>query len=142
MKKVIGLFLLGLILISSSFSLNAQEVKGLITVEADGFGKTRQLAIENAQYKALEIIMFRGLPGTDLAVPLIENESEAKSKFKAYFDELKKSRFKNFITNTNVVSEFVKKSKGAKNITIQTEINYKALRIDLEQNQINRKFGF
>jgi len=86
--------------------------------------------------------MFKGKRGTNLKDPLIANETEAKSKFKKYFDELKMNRFKGFIINTNVTSEFVKKSKGAKNISVQTEINYKALRLDLEQNQVIRKFGF
>ncbi len=142
MKKIIKLLILGLIIISPNVSLIAQNAKGLIIVESDGKGKHKQMAIEDAQYKAFEIIMFKGIPGTDLNVPLIANETEAKSKFKKYFDELKKSRFKGFIINTNVTSEFVKKSKGAKNISIQTEINYKALRLDLEQNQVIRKFGF
>jgi len=142
MKKIIKLLILGLIIISPNVSLYAQNAKGLIIVESDGKGKNKQMAIEDAQYKAFEIIMFKGIPGTDLNVPLIENETEAKSKFKKYFEELQKSRFKGFITNTNVTSEFVKKTKGAKNISIQTEINYKALRLDLEQNQVTRKFGY
>lgn len=142
MKKTYIILILGLIILSPNISLNAQNAKGLIIVESDGYGKNKQLAIEDAQYKAFEIIMFKGIAGTDLNVPLISNETEAKSKFKKYFEELRKSRFKGFITNTNVTSEFVKKTKGTKNISIQTEINYKALRIDLEQNQIIRKFGF
>ena len=142
MKKIIKLLILGLIIISPNVLLIAQNAKGLIIVESDGKGKNKQTAIEDAQYKAFEIIMFKGIPGTDLNVPLIANETEAKSKFKKYFDELKKSRFKGFIININVTSEFLKKSKGAKNISIQTEINYKALRLDLEQNQVIRKFGY
>ena len=142
MKKIIKLLILGLIIISPNIPLIAQNAKGLIIVESDGNGKNKQMAIEDAQYKAFEIIMFKGIPGTDLNVPLIANETESKAKFKKYYQELKQSRFKGFIANTNVTSEFVKKGKGAKNITIQTEINYKALRIDLEQNQITRKFGF
>jgi hypothetical protein len=141
MKTLVKLLILGLIVISPNISLKAQNTKGLIIVESDGFGKKKQVAIEDAQYKAFETILFRGVPGTDLNVPLVENERDAKMKYKKYFDELKKSRFKNFITNTNVTSEFVKKTKGAKNISIQTEINYKALRLDLEQNQVIRKFG-
>ena len=120
MKKIIKLLILGLIIISPNVLLIAQNAKGLIIVESDGKGKNKQTAIEDAQYKAFEIIMFKGIPGTDLNVPLIANETEAKSKFKKYFDELKKSRFKGFIININVTSEFLKKSKGAKNISIQT----------------------
>jgi hypothetical protein len=142
MKIIIKLLLVGLVVISTTISLFAQNTNGLIVVESDGKGKNKQMAIEDAQYKAFEIIMFKGIPGTDLNLPLIANETEAKSKFKKYFEALKQSRFKGFITNTNVTSEFVKNAKGAKNISIQTEINYKALRSDLEQNQITRKFGF
>jgi hypothetical protein len=144
MKKIINFLILGLILISPNVNLKAQDVAGLIWVKADGFGKKQQHAIEDAQYRAFEIMMFSGIPGTALNVPLIENESETKSKYKSYFNELKEGRFKDFITNSNVISAFVKvkrKDKGAKNITVQTEINYKALRIDLEQNQVIRKFG-
>jgi hypothetical protein len=142
MRVLINLFILGLIIVGPSISLKAQTAKGLIVVESDGYGKKKQIAIEDAQYRAMETIMFRGVPGTDLNIPLIADDVEAKSKFKKYFDELKAGRYKDFITNTNVTSEFVKKTKGAKNISIQVEINYKALRIDLEQKQLIRKFGY
>lgn len=134
--------IIGFIFISPKPSLNAQETKGLIIIESDGFGKKKQNAIEDAQYKAIELVMFKGINGTDLSVPLIPNETEAKSKNKKYFEDLRGGRFKEFITNSNVTSEFNKKAKGGKNISVSTEINYRALRTDLEQKQIVRKFGF
>lgn len=142
MKFFVKLLVFGLLLISPNTILTAQNTKGLIVVESDGFGKKEQIAIDDAQYKALEVVLFKGVVGTDLNTPLIDNEREAKQKFGEYFEELKAGRFKSFTTNTNIISAFVKKTKGKKNISVQTEINYKALRQDLEQNQIIRKFGY
>jgi hypothetical protein len=102
-----------------------------------GMEKRNKLLLRTLNIEQWKLIMFRGVPGTDLNIPLIADDVEAKSKFKKYFDELKAGRYKDFITNTNVTSEFVKKTKGAKNISIQVEINYKALRIRFRTKTIN-----
>jgi hypothetical protein len=143
MTRLKKLLALALMILAPSALLNAQGMNGngTIIVDSDGYGKSKQSAIDDAQFRAFEIILFRGIPGTDLNRPLIENEGEARATFGKYFSDLKAKRYKTFITNTSVTSEFVKKSKKAKNISVQTEINYKALRTDLEQNQVIRKFG-
>lgn len=142
MHTISKILLISLIASTTGVFLKAQDTVGLIVVNSDGYGQKRQLAIENAQYRAIEKILFRGIPGTLLNVPLVANESEAKSKHQKYFEQLKAGRFKDFIHSTNVTSDFVKNSKGARNIAVQTEINYNALRLDLEQNQVIRKFGY
>lgn len=129
--------------ISKAFSAQIiQETEGIIVVETDGYGSTKNDAMLDAEQKAFETILFRGLPGTDLNEPLISNEKDAKTKYGAYFKKLfQAEKMGSFITGTAVTSSFVKKTKGSKNITVQTSINYKALRRDLEQNNVIRKFG-
>lgn len=119
-----------------------QETEGIIVVETGGYGSNKNDATLDAEQKAFETILFRGMPGTDLSEPLVANEKDAKAKYAAYFKKLfAAERMNSFVSGTEVTSAFVKKTKGSKNITVQTSINYKALRRDLEQNNVIRKFG-
>ena len=57
--------------------LNKDET-GTITVNSKGFGKDENASIMNAQTNAFNVILFKGIPSTDLNVPLIDNENDAK----------------------------------------------------------------
>jgi hypothetical protein len=96
----------------------------------------------DAQKTAFKVIMFKGIPGTELNIPLIENESEARSKngeyFKNFFDG---GNFKSYMMSSNESSNLIK-IKGTNKISVNVKINYNSLRKDLEQNRIIRKFGY
>ena len=62
-----------------------KEATGTIAVKSTGFGKNQTDAVSDAQQNAFKVILFKGLPGTELNVPLIENENDAKSKHSDYF---------------------------------------------------------
>jgi hypothetical protein len=119
-----------------------KEATGTIAVKSTGYGKNQIHAISDAQKNAFKVILFKGLPGTDLNIPLIENENDAKSKkpeyFKKFFDE---GNYKTFMMSLTESSNLIK-MKGTKKITVDIKINYNSLRKDLEQNQIIRKFGY
>ena len=114
-----------------------KEATGTIAVKSTGFGKNQTDAVSDAQQNA-----FKGLPGTELNVPLIENENDAKSKHSDYFKKFfEQGNYKTFMMSSTESSNLIK-MKGTKKITVDVKINYNSLRKDLEQNQLIRKFGF
>jgi len=119
-----------------------KEAQGTIAVKSTGYGKNQYDAVIDAQKNAFKVLLFKGLPGTELNVPLIENENDAKSKhadyFKKFFDD---GNYKIFMMSSTESSNLIK-LQGAKKISVDVKINYNSLRKDLEQNQLIRKFGF
>jgi hypothetical protein len=119
-----------------------KDAQGTITVKSTGYGKNQSDAVIDAQKNAFKVLLFKGIPGTELNVPLIENENDAISKhaayFKKFFDE---GNYKTFMMSSTESSNLIK-MKGTKKITVDVKINYNSLRKDLEQNQLIRKFGF
>ena len=119
-----------------------KEATGTIAVKSTGFGKNQTDAVSDAQQNAFKVILFKGLPGTELNVPLIENENDAKSKHSDYFKKFfEQGNNKTFMMSSTESSNLIK-MKGTKKITVDVKINYNSLRKDLEQNQLIRKFGF
>jgi hypothetical protein len=121
--------------------LNKDEV-GTITVNSKGFGKNENAAIVTAQTNAFNVILFKGIPGTDLNVPLIENETDAKAKNIEYFNKFFDQGYYQSFLMSSTLSENSIKSKDGVYSSIDLKINYNSLRKDLEQNNIIRKFGF
>jgi len=121
--------------------LNRDE-QGTITVNSKGFGKKENDAIVDAQVNAFNIVLFKGIPGTELNVPLIENESTAKAKYGEYFSKLFGQGFYQNFVMSSTLHEPTVKVKGGKLSSVDLKINFKALRLDLEQNNVIRKFGF
>lgn len=119
-----------------------KEAAGTITVKSTGYGNNREKAMIDAQKNAFRVILFKGLPGTQLNVPMVDNENDARSNNASYFEKLFDQEFyKTFIMSSTPSSNLVK-VKGGKKIEVNLKINYNSLRIDLEQNKIIRKFGF
>ena len=119
-----------------------KEAQGTIAVKSTGYGKNQSEAVADAQKNAFKILLFKGLPGTELNVPLIENENDAKSKHGDYLKKLfDQGNYKTFMMSSTESSNLIK-MKGTKKITVDLKINYNSLRKDLELNQIIRKFGY
>jgi hypothetical protein len=96
----------------------------------------------DAEKNAFKVLLFRGVPGTELNIPLIENESEVTSRYKKYFDDLfVNGKYKTFLMSSTESSNLMK-VKGTKKINVDVKINYNSLRKDLEQNQVIRRFGY
>lgn len=119
-----------------------KEDAGTIAVKSSGYGKKKENAIGDAQRNAFNVILFKGIPGTDLNVPLVENESEAKSKHGDYFKKLLDQGDYNKYMMSSAFNSEPAKVKGGVWVSLDIKINYNSLRKDLEQNQIIRKFGF
>lgn len=119
-----------------------KEAAGTITVKSTGYGKNKEKAMIDAQKNAFRVILFKGLPGTQLNVPMVDNENEARSKNTAYFEKFFDQEFYKTFIMSSTQSSNLEKVKGGKKINVDLKINYNALRSDLEQNKVIRKFGF
>ena len=117
---------------------------GTITMRCVGVGDNREAISMNAEKNALNVLLFRGLPGSMQATPMIDmTENEAKTKYPAYLEELlEKGRYKTFIMSSVTTGELSKADNGAKQASIDIKVNVASLRRDLENNNIIRKFGF
>jgi hypothetical protein len=119
-----------------------KEAQGTIAVKSTGFGKNQSAAVADAQKNAFKVLLFKGLPGTELNVPLIADENDARSKHKEYFKKFfDLGNYKTFMMSSTESSNLIT-VKGSKKISVDVKINYNSLRKDLEQNQLIRKFGF
>ncbi len=134
---------------SSKKTLPSAEVNflsntgGTITMRANGIGNSEGEAIGDAIYNAFDVLFFRGLPESEQKKPLVgTNENEERAKNKEYFDEFYKGRYKTFVMSSIPTSELTKYTGGKKGIAIDVKINLVALRTDLEEHNIIRKFGF
>lgn len=120
--------------------LGKSEV-GTTFVSSCGYASKNKKTYLEAVRNAFETLIFRGIPGSEVNVPLVENEIEIKEKFSKYFTNLiEGERYKTFITYISE-SEPTKEFKNKK-VCLTMKINHVALRKDLEQNEIIRKFGY
>lgn len=145
---LVAIFTLGLHSCSPKFPYSGEvnflykDAQGTIGLKSTGFGRNHFEAVMDAEKNAFKVLLFRGVPGTELNIPLIENESEVTSRNKKYFDDLfDNGKYKTFLMSSNPSSNLMK-VKGTKKINVDVKINYNSLRKDLEQNQLIRRFGY
>jgi hypothetical protein len=112
---------------------------GAITVKSVGYGNNRINAIADAQKNAFQVILFRGLPNNS---PIVENEGVAKVKSRDYFYRFfEQEYYKTFMMSSTESSNLIS-IRGGYKISVDIKVNTQALRKDLEQNQVVRKFGY
>ncbi len=150
LTKLIGIIILISIVKSCSYkTIPTAEVnylsskEGTITMRAIGNGLNSEDAINDAEKNAINVLLFRGLPESEQKVALIEtNEDEVTNTHKDYFTKFyKEKRYRTFVMSSIQTTELIKKKGGKKSITVDIKINLVALRKDLEQNNIIRRFG-
>jgi len=112
---------------------------GAITVKSVGYGNSRVVAIADAQKNAFRVILFTGFPDNS---PLIENESVARQKSNDYFQRFfAQDYYKTFMMSSTESSNLIRTDSGNK-ISVDVKVNTAALRKNLEQNEVVRKFGY
>jgi len=153
LKILSSSIILSLLFFTTSCSINiipTAEVnyvsgkEGTITMRAIGIGTNQENAIIDAEENVFNVIFFRGLPESEQKIALIgTNETEEKDKHKEYFENFyKNKRYRTFVMSSIPTSDLTKHKGGKKSITVDVKINLVALRKDLEQHNIIRKFGF
>lgn len=123
--------------------LLSENKDGTITLKSAGYGKDFQDAVTDAQMNAFDILLFRGIPGSNrFKNPIIMDENMVKNQHKEYFDTFySKAYFNTFMVNSVVSSNEIHLEKGKK-VFVDVTINTNSLLRDLEQNNIIRKFGY
>lgn len=113
-----------------------------ITLRCNGYGKTDADAIADAGRYAVEQVLFRGIPNSNQRNPLIGvGENTAKEQYADYLKELlDNERYLSFLTQTTPVEGGREWCRNW--IVADITINLRALRSDLEQAGIIRKFGY
>jgi hypothetical protein len=113
-----------------------------IEVRSMGQGNNIEKALYDSEKKAFEILLFRGIPNTSIEDPLVgSNENNIIAKNTVYFNDFFKDRYKSFIMSIYQSSPSQKR-KGIVSVVNDIKINIIALKKDLEDNGIIRKFGF
>lgn len=120
------------------------ESSGTITLRAVGIGSTQNNAILNAETNVFDAILLRGLPENVPKIPLLGTNGEQLIRNnKDYFDQLYTGkRYETFIISSTPTTDLIGYSNGDKSITVDFQVNLKALKLDLQQNNIITEFGF
>jgi hypothetical protein len=124
-------------------TLAGTSEQGTILLQSQGYGNTKANALENAEINAFNNVVFKGIPGSAYRVPLIDNEQNAKQTHNDYFQQLfSEKKYKAFLLSSSAQSDFKLKTSGQSNLTSLVKIDVQALRKDMEQKGVIRKFGF
>jgi len=98
----------------------------------------------DGERQAFKDLFFRGYPTSQQKTPMIGvNESALTQQHKAYFDrffgmtELGDNRYRSFVISSKPIGKF-----SDNQLTMDVTIHLRALRVDLEQNGIIRRFGY
>ena len=133
-------------LYSPQIKNNAVTEEGTIRIQSSGEGKNLPDAYNNAVENAFSTVLFKGVPESIQATPMIPDESAAKQQYGSVLSCFKdKTCYNQFLTSA---SQNGKKEKvrggGLVNYQVQSDvtINIRALRTYLEQNNVIRKFGY
>ncbi len=126
----------------SSAQVNYLENEGRNTVSvlSIDYGDNENQAVFNARKLAFQNLFFRGISGSPFNDPLIGiDEREEHSKHKTYLTDFYSNRMESFILGSSKRLEKVK--GGRKRASVSLKINLRALRKDLEDKKIIKKFG-
>jgi hypothetical protein len=120
------------------------EHEGTITVRSTGTGSNARRARLDAERQAVYTLLFRGFPDSQQKTPLIGYaENSIPQQHKEYFTwmfgktELGENRYRTFIIASRLSGRFAGNQQN-----VDVTINLRALRSDLEQRGIIRKFGY
>lgn len=127
--------------VSGEVNYLASPEPGTVIVSAAGYGPSKEAAIQNAESNAFNSLLFRGIPGSQQQLPMIADEAAARKVHSTYLDKLLGGGYKAFMLLSTPQSAFAAAHNGRKNITQQVKINVDALRRDMEQHGVVRKFG-
>lgn len=112
-----------------------------LTLRCTGYGNTESDALADAGRYAIEQLLFRGIPGTNQRHPLIgTDEQTARTEHATYLQSLLEGkRYLSFLTQSLPVESLQQYHQSQ--VEAEITINLRALRTDLEQSGVIRKFG-
>jgi hypothetical protein len=114
--------------------------ENVIHIVSEGRAESTGKASNYAERNAFENLLFKGIPASNQESPIVPNESESLRKNGGYFsDLLNNQRYQRFILKSEIAEDVI--SSKVHFIKQNMSIDLKALRKDLEQNKVIRKFG-
>jgi hypothetical protein len=129
--------------ITGEVSYAGSKEPGTISLSVAGYGRTKKEAIENAERNAFYNLLFKGIPGSQYALPMVPGGADAQPKHKKYFDNLLEQKgYKLFMMSSDLQSDFQPIKRASENVMNLVKIDVTSLRRDLESNQIIRKLGY
>lgn len=150
MKKYLCLMALALVISACGstkfYTFRLQNIRntepGTIYLESTGVGKSENDAYNNAAYNAFNAVLFKGIPGSVQASPMIDDETKARAD---HAEVLKcftnVDCYNKFVAYSEKVGAPVKTNEGL-SADLKIKINIRTLKTYLEQNSVVRKFGF
>jgi len=117
--------------------------KGILVLEASGYGKKKTVAFEDATVKAFKVLLTSGIPGSSQYLPLLGGNAAKVYQDKAAF-------FEQFFAGKTYLQFMVDQRRGNfsrrarktdPNVRVRLAINVPALRRHLEGAGVLRKFG-
>ena len=124
------------------YAAGVSQHAGELIMTTYGNGKNTTEANTDAIKDGMWVILFRGLPGSSQARPLIPPDqfTEFDAENHPYFNEFWADRYNSFLIGSSHIRTDKTKDAGFVSV-VEIIINMDALRRDLEQNGIIRKFG-
>lgn len=116
------------------------ETSESITIDINVYGVKDKECVGSAIPYAYYTVFFRGFPDSiNHKDPLVGTDESFVNNHKDYFMTMESGRFDSFITSVRLVN-YNKKTKP-KTGTVRLTINTRALKRDLEQQGVKRRFG-
>lgn len=117
---------------------------GCVKMRCTGYAKKAKDAVAAAEISAVDVILFQGVNGASAySSPLVSvPKKEAEDNSKRYFRDFYDGGYMRFIVSSEIVTELKKDAARRKGMTVDVTVNVKALREDLEKNDVIRRFGF
>ncbi len=122
--------------------VTSKSTQGVVYLTASGYARRKGDAKQEALRRAIEEVMFRGIPNSNVKRPLI-NEPGARAKHERYF--------KRFFSDGGPYTDYGKilninpfqtiRYKRGYQVFVDVEVNYAQLQRDLERAGIISKFG-
>jgi hypothetical protein len=120
---------------SNEATASGVKSSGIVSIKAVGYGKSKKVALEDAELAAIRQILFEGIAGSAQPLPLISDPESAKMEFGNYFSDLFSSRYKSFIQYNNY--SYSTGVKGSKKVNLALEVDVEGLKNDLQINRVN-----
>ena len=124
---------------------NSTTEEGTIRIQSTGLGNNLPEAYNNAVENAFSTLLYKGIPESIQATPMVPDEMRAKEQYAKVLSCFKdKGCYTQFLTSASKDSKERVRGTALLNYEVKSDvtINIRALRTYLEQNNVIRKFGY
>ena len=114
----------------------------VIGIRCSATGTTESEAVNSAENKAMTSLLFQGIASSKQPTALVGDEKQSRKMNNKFFENFfENTNFRKFITSSFNYNGVINRD-GVYYVVRDIQINLRALRTHLENNQIIRKFGY